>query len=152
MDEPAALECLPDEVQDLVRRERLGDVVVGAPLDGVDRGLDAALPGDHDDLDAGPLAANAVEQLEPADARQGEVGEHQVGLLPLELRDRVDGVGDGNHAVALGAQRVAQRLAHGGVVIDDEDSRLGGHGCPSVLDRRFVRRPEALCREILHRT
>src|SRR5439155_24902203 len=83
-----------------------------------------------DDLDARPLTADAVEELEPAHPREGEVGEHQVGLLLLELRDRVDGVVDGKHAVALGAQRVGQRLAHGGVVIDDEDSRLGAHRFP----------------------
>ena len=152
VNEPAALERLPDEMQDLVRRERLGDVVVRAPLDRVDRGLDAALSGDHDDLDARPLTADAVEELEPAHPREGEVGEHQVGLLLLELRDRVDGVVDGKHAVALGAQRVAQRLAHGGVVIDDEDSRLGAHRFSSVPDRSLGRRPTALCREILHRT
>jgi len=85
--EAAALERLADQVEDLVGSEGLGDVVVGAALDRIDGGGDRALAGDDDHLGGGPALLHAVEELETGDARQREVGEHDLELLLLELGD-----------------------------------------------------------------
>src|SRR5262249_37409280 len=127
-DEPAALEGLADQVEDLVGGEGLRHVVVGAALDRVDGGRDRALAGDDDHLGRGPALLHAVEQLEARDAWQREVGEDDLVLLPLELGDRLDRVLRGLDDVAVGRERDSQRLADRRLVIDDEQSALPPHG------------------------
>src|SRR5581483_4942737 len=138
IDEAPPLEGLPDEMQDLVGGEGLRDVVVSAALDGVDRGGDRPLTRNHDDLGRGPAPLHAVEELEAADARQREVGEHDVDLLLLQLRDRLDRVLHRLHRVAVGREPGAQRVADGGLVVDDEQTSLASHSDP---ERRIARTP-----------
>ena len=128
---------LPDGVADdqdrLLERQRLLDEVVGAELDGAHRGLDVAVAGDHHDRGIHAPLAQALQRRQAVHARQPDV-EHDdvVGRArhPVEAGfaavDRVD-------RIALVAQHAAQRAAHAGFVVDDEDGRLHrgvlhGHG------------------------
>ena len=58
--------------------ELLGDVVVGAQLHRLDGRLDVGDGRDHDDLDLVALLADLPQHLEPADARQPHVEQHEV--------------------------------------------------------------------------
>ena len=129
VDEPATLECLVDEVDDLLGSEWLGQVVVGPALDGVDRGGDRALAGDDDHLGRRPAPLDAVEELEATHARQREIGEDDVPFLLLQLRHRQRRALHRLHLVTLGAQGVAQSLTHQEIVVDAKDAGLPGrHG------------------------
>ena len=124
VDEPATLECLVDEVDDLLGREWLGQVVVGPALDGVDGGGDRALAGDDDHLGHRPAPLDPVEELEATHARQREVGEDDVPFLLLQLGHRLRRVLHRLHLVTLGAQGVAQSLTHQEIVVDAKDAGL----------------------------
>jgi hypothetical protein len=137
VDEAAALEGLGDQVEDLVGSTGLGDVVVGAALDGVDGGGDGALAGDDDDLDLGGGLLDVIEELEAAHAGEGQIGEDDVELALVELGDGLDRVVGRDHRVALGRQPHAQGFARARIVVDDEDASRVPH---RELDRS--ERPE----------
>ena len=78
--EPRGLERALGDQHQPVGLERLLDEVVGAVLDGRDRGLDVAVAGDHHHRQFGMLLLDGVEQLQPVEpaALQPDVEEHQV--------------------------------------------------------------------------
>ena len=86
--------------------ERLLDEVVGALLDGGDRGLDVAVTGDHHHRQLRMLLLQRVEQLQPVEpaALQPDVEEHQVRPPARDVRERVV-------AVARGARHDSLRPA-----------------------------------------
>src|SRR5271156_318953 len=109
-----------DGVLNLLERERLGDVVVGAGLHRLDGVFDRRECGHQDDQALGRAAFNLVEQFEAAHLRHTVVGEHEIELGFGEKRD-------GLRAVLGGADVVAQRLEKRGeappnvaLVIDNE--------------------------------
>jgi hypothetical protein len=65
--------------EQFVDGERLGDVVVGAGVQGVDLVLAAGPTGQHDDRYRGP-AAQAVDDVDAVDVGQPEVEDDEVGL------------------------------------------------------------------------
>ena len=77
--EAVPLERLLERQEDALERERLLEEVVGAALDGLDRRLHGAVPGDHDDRQVEAAGAEPVEHGEAVDVRQPDVEEDGLG-------------------------------------------------------------------------
>ena len=122
----------PQPGEQLVHAERLGDVVVGAGVEGGDLVAFGAPRRQHDDGHVGP-AAEPLDHLDPVDAGQPEVEQHDVGVrLPggdqrlLAGRGQVD-------LVAACDEVEAQRPADRRLVVDDEHA---GHRADRQPNRR----------------
>ena len=103
--------------------ERLLDEVVGALLDGGDRGLDVAVTRDHHHRQLRMLLLHAVEQLQPVEpaALQPDVEEHQVGPAAGDMRERVVAVARRARHIAFVLQDAGHQLADVRFVVDNED-------------------------------
>jgi hypothetical protein len=115
-----------------VRLERLLDVVVGPALDGRDRGLDIAVPGDHDDRQVRVLALDDVEKLqavEPA-SLQPDVQEHQRGPAQGDGGQRFLAVPRRARAVTLVLEEARDQLADVRLVVNDQN--VGRHASPAL--------------------
>ena len=82
----AVAEVLPlagvaDERPERVVVELLGDVVVRAQLHRLDGRLDVGDGRDYDDLDLVALLPDVPQHLEPADARQPHVEQHEIDTV-----------------------------------------------------------------------
>jgi hypothetical protein len=132
--EGALLERALREQQDLVHVERLGEVVPGAPLEGLDRGAHLAHRGDDDDDRRRVGGLHAREHVDARLARHALVEHHEVhvvGAEDLERRRPVLGLED----VAGLLEDRPHRRAHAVLVVHDEHGpaahplgRVGDHG------------------------
>ena len=118
----------PQPGQQLLQRERLGQVVVGAGVEALDPVADGVAGGEHQDgyvVAGGAQRAGGLDAVEP---RHHHVHDDHVGRRPRRSRQRLGAVGGQGHVVPVELQRPAQRLAHGPVVVDDEDAGGAGSG------------------------
>ena len=102
------------------RVDRLGQVVVGAFLDRLDRGLDRPLRGEQDDRDVAHLIAQRLEQREAVHARHDHIGDDDAGTERGDALERFLAVGGGFGDVAPGAHQFRQPETRRPVVLDDE--------------------------------
>jgi hypothetical protein len=110
---------------DLARAVRLADVVVGADLQ-PERAVDLVdAAAHHDDRHRGE-AAQLVADLQPVEARQGDVQQHQRRLGAPHLGLDVQPVHHDRGGVALRLEEAGKQGGAMRVVIDDEES--SGHG------------------------
>ena len=121
--ELAAAQLGADPAEQLADRERLGDVVVGADLepdDLVDLGV---LGGQQDDRHRA-AGADVATDVEAAAAGHHDVEDQQVvpGLVVAELLVGVLTVDRERDVEALLLERVADRVAHRGLVVGDQDA------------------------------
>ena len=116
---PAQQRAQPGE--QLLERERLGQVVVGPGVEALDPVADGVARGEHQDRDAVADLAQGAGGLQPVEARHHHVHHDGVGVDAADAGQRLGAVGGGRDVVAVELQRPAQRLAHGTVVLDDED-------------------------------
>ena len=121
----------PHEFDGLVDVEGLRQVLEGAALVGRDRALEVGMRRHHDHRQARPLAADFLEQVEPAAPGHADVGDQHVRLLARERREHGVGIleGRGLHAALL--ERALQHPADRGVVVDEPDVKCFRrvHGC-----------------------
>ena len=82
-----ALERVPDDEVDFVELERLGDVVVGAELHRLHRGLGRGHRGDHDDRGVGGDLLGGAQHLQPVHLRHAQIGDDHVEGLAAERFD-----------------------------------------------------------------
>ena len=75
---------IPHQRPELVVVEILGDVVVGAVLHRLHRGLDLVDRRDHDALDEAVVLLDDPQHVEAADARQADVLQDEVDVLVLQ--------------------------------------------------------------------
>src|SRR5581483_2643022 len=113
-----------DGLADLRRRERLGQVVARAALNGVDRGRDGGERGDDHHLDARPQREQRRQQVEPVGVAEVQIEEREVEALPIERRARRLGARRLGDAAADALQAHAQRDADVLLVVDDQDRKL----------------------------
>jgi hypothetical protein len=73
------LDDLVEQDLEPLRLDRLGQVVVGAFLDRLDRGFDGALRGQRSHGVVAAIVLERAQQLEPAHARHHEVADDDVG-------------------------------------------------------------------------
>ncbi len=125
--QPALVERVPDQQHGLVHRERLFQEVEGAQLGGLDRGLDGAVAGDHDDRRGGVALLEAPQDFQAVDAGQPDVEQEQVVVF---LRRGFQAFLAGGYGVGFPAfflEDVAQRGANAALVVDHQDG-IGSHG------------------------
>ena len=120
--ELAAAQLGADPAEQLADRERLGDVVVGADLEPDDLVDLLVLGGQQDDRHRA-AGADVAADVEPGAARHHDVEDQQVeaGVLAAELAVGVLAVDGQRDLEALLLERVADGVAHRGLVVCDQD-------------------------------
>ena len=119
---PLAAQDGLDPRQQLGAAERLGDVVVGADLE-ADDAVDLVALGRQDDhRRRHALAAQDAEHLDAAHAGQHHVEEDEVEPLAAGGLERRLAIGGGGDLVALAGQVEGERLAQGGIVLDQQQA------------------------------
>ena len=110
------------------RAERLGDVVVGPPLEPCHHVALLALGGEHDDRDVAGLgvALEPTADLEPVDHRQHQVEHDQVGRLAANHFERLVAGGHAADAVALLGEVVADEFEKILLVVHHKHMVAGG--------------------------
>ncbi len=107
--------------QQLVDLERLGQVVVGAFLERGDRVGHLGEGGHQDDLGGRRLLPHPPEQRQPVQLGQADVADHDVEHLRGDLSQTLGAVVGHRHPVPGIAQRIFQRRAQIGLVVDQQD-------------------------------
>ena len=120
---------LPQRVADhehrLLERERLLDEVEGAHLDRAHRRLDVAVAGDDHDLRVDLPLAHPRQRRESVHARQPDVEHDHVVGLPRQTFETRFAALDGIDVIAFVAQHAAQRGAHAGFIVNDQNEDEG---------------------------
>jgi hypothetical protein len=106
----------------LVERERLDQVVVGARVQASHAVGDGVAGGEHEDRRAVAAAAHAPAHLEPVHVRHGHVQDDEVGGVVAERPQLLEPVRRHSDLPPVQPQRPVQRLAHGLFVVGDEDA------------------------------
>jgi hypothetical protein len=120
-DEGPVLERLPDHPDELAAREGLGQEVAGAVLHGPHRFLDGAEGREHDHVHLRGHCPDLAQELEPGQPRHLEVGEDEVDPALAQTLEGGLPVGRQHDLVALARQRALETLAHGRVVVGDQE-------------------------------
>ena len=120
----AELERPPQDQQDLVRLERLDQVVLGPQPGGLDRGADGAVGRHHHHADLRVLGLQLADDLDAVHARQPLVGQREVDVLALEEVQRLLAAGSGQDLEALELEGAPQRAQEDLVILDDQHSPL----------------------------
>ena len=105
----------------LVELEGLLDVVVGAELHRLHRGVGRGEGGDHEDHDARRHVLDRPHEREPVHARHADVGDHQVDAIAADGLERGVAAVDRQDVVAFLLEHDREELAHALLVVDDED-------------------------------
>jgi hypothetical protein len=116
--------------EQLLHRERLGHVVVGASVQPRDTVGDGPARGEHQRPRGHALGPQPVEQLEPLDRRKPPIDQQQ--LIPArqpEVQGRVT-IRRQIDREPLGPQQLAQHLGQRPLVLDQQDPRIS-HRPPS---------------------
>src|SRR5690606_11425892 len=112
-----------DAGDQLLRLERLHDVVVGTRFEAHDDVDRVALGREHDDGYAG-LRPDQAADLDAVPAGEHQVQQHQVGFGLAKSGQRLVAVGYERRLKTLTTQHNAEHLGQCGVVVDDKDSSL----------------------------
>ena len=112
-----------DARDELLHRERLDEVVVGADLERVDAVVLGAAGGDHDDRRADPLAARLLDHLPAVEAGEHQVEDADVGALVAQPREPGLAVRDADRVEAGRMEVTRHPLGDDVVVLDDQDLR-----------------------------
>ena len=111
----------------LVRIERLGEVVLGAGLDRLDRGVHRSLRGQENDLDVRNVGLQRLQQLNAAHARHHQIGDDNRRPERRNLLERLSAVGGGFGGETPGTHELGQPAPGRGVILDNQDTfgRMG---------------------------
>src|SRR5690606_20738606 len=139
----ALLRLLKDE-DELIRAERLRQVVVRTALHRLDGELGAAVRGHHDDHAGAAAAAILLEELEAAEPRHAEVAQHDVGLELERTREALLAVARRLHLVALLRQDGRHGLPQAWFVVDDQNGHVAiTSACTAGSSTRKIAPPSA---------
>ena len=127
--EPALLGRLADQDVELLDAGRLGQVVVGPELHGLDRGGDLLEAGHHDHLWRLREVLQLAQHLDALHVGHLHVEQQHVGQILLELLQRGAAVGHPAHRVALPAQLADHQLAQVLLVVGHQHPDRRGHDC-----------------------
>ena len=111
---------------ELLRTDRLGDVVDGPGFDAGHRMFDAGMSGQHDQRDVISLTREQLDELQPGQPRHSIVGDDQVDAAALENLQRLRYAPRANRRVARLSQRVLEDQSDAWLVIDVQNCGHGG--------------------------
>ncbi len=111
--------------QQLVEGERLHEVVVRAGVEAGDTVRHGVARGEHQHRGAVALQPHPAAELEPVHARHEHVQHDRVGSSLAERHERLAAVSREQHVVAVQPQCALHRLAHGGLVVDNQNAHRG---------------------------
>ena len=106
--------------------DRLGQVVIGALLHRLHRGLDGGIAGEEDDRGGGQLAAKGLQQLEPIQARHDQIGDDDRRAKGQSLFEGLGAVGRLLDLEAPGGKEISKPGARCLLVIDDQHANAHG--------------------------
>ena len=109
----------------LLERERLDEVVVGAGVQALDAVGDAVAGGQHQHRRAVARRAQPAAHLEPVRLGHQHVEDDRVRRLVGERVERLAAVRGELHPVAVHPQRTVERVTHARLVVDHEDAHTG---------------------------
>ena len=115
-----------DPGHELLHRERLHEVVVGADLERVHAVVLGAARGDDDDRRADALAARLLDHLPAVEAGQHQVEHADVGTLEAQPGQAGLAVGDADGVEPGRLEVTRHALGDDVVVLDDQDLRHAG--------------------------
>ena len=108
---------------DLVRLERLGNVIEGAELHRLDRGVDLRQTGDHDHVDVGMAFLDQAQHFEAADIRHHDVEDHHVVGVFLDFAQRLAAVLHRLDPIVVAVEDAQAAADDDLLVVDDQNSR-----------------------------
>ena len=114
----------------------LGEVVVGADLDGFDGGFDGPLPGQDDRGDVAVLLLQAAHELEAVHARHGEIADDDPGTERGDLAQRFFAVGRRFGDEAPRAHELGQPVTRRRIIFDQQEP-LAESRCGGAVDFQF---------------
>ena len=110
----------PQARQELLERERLGQVVVG-PRVQTGHPVGHGVPGgEQQHGDVVPCGAQRAARLQAVEPRHHHVEHHGVGTVLADEPQRLLAVGRSDDLIAVERKRTPQGLPHGGIVICHE--------------------------------
>ena len=112
--------------QQLRRAEGLGDVVVGAPVQGLHLVLLVAAGRNHQDRQLRPLADRA-DDVHAVDVRQAQIQHHQIRAVGTDHGEGLAAAVGHDHVVAVAGQDGADKTGDALFVLDDEDFVTNRH-------------------------
>ena len=143
LDCPGAGDAPRDARGEHFEMERLGDDIVGAGAESVDRARTIAAAGDQDDgrvLERG-VVADPAGQLDPADRAHAQLAQHQVDRGAKHFGGGIAGIVAGDDPIAQLAQPLRQYTrARCGSVRRSAAGRCPSHGWKVELVRSASRR------------
>ncbi len=125
MTEAAQLQCPLHDFVQLMKIERLEEVLEGTAFHGFDGGLRGGKGGDEDYGQSRVDLADTVERFQSGHVPQANVEEHDVRPVAFdqfEALRRTLGCQDGH---AFRAEDLFNRIQHIGFVVDDQQARHG---------------------------
>jgi hypothetical protein len=122
--QPALLDCTLDQVAQLVRVDRFGDVIECSVFERLHGRLDRREGRDHDDGDARIDVVDAFLQLHPVHARHSDVEQGDIERVRFEVTERLQRGGRRRHLVAVLLEPMEQRVSHRELVVDHHDPRV----------------------------
>ena len=132
-----------DPRRELLHRERLDEIVVGAELERVDAVVLGAAGADDDDRRADPFSARMLDHLPPVEPGQHQVEHADVRLLVAEAGEPGLAVRDADGVEAGHGQVPGHALGDDVVVLDDQHLH---HLPTSCSARRSSREVKSWCR------
>ena len=101
--------------------ERLGDVLVGPGLHGVEGVARVAVGGEDDQADGELLSPDLGQELKPSHDGHSQIGDDEVEVAGVEPRHRGVAVGHGLDLVPVFLQDIAEVFPIDELVVDDEN-------------------------------
>src|SRR3569832_15859 len=133
-----AFQHLADAQSQLVRVDRLGQVVVGAQAHGLHRGFDGSVGGHHDAFSRVGDILEIRQQGQAVFRPDPHVGDDQVHDMAVQLGPGLFQIGGFQCDVAIAFEEQAQGFSYGEFVVDDEDGR---HGYPPLSNSKLISLP-----------
>ena len=104
-------------ISQLLVDQRLGQEIERPGANRLDRRIDRAVAGDHDDGGVRAVPAAVLEDLEAVAVAQADVGQHQVVGLPVDGGDGLGATGGRVQLIALIAEPIGHRGQHVSIVV-----------------------------------
>ena len=125
--EAPLLDGVADQNDNFFKGKWLFEKVECAKFRGPHGGFDGAVTGDHDDCRGPGNGLQTAEGCQSIDARQPDIEKNDFKIPGGGPLERLFGRAHGLHVIALIQKNRRERFTNAGLVIDDQDVRLGTH-------------------------